>query len=297
MSSYLVYTDSGADLPQEMYARYDIRIVPMDYLLNGESITFDTKAPDHNEHCDALYAAQKNNADVHTSQITPYRYIDTWTPELQKGYDILYISFSSGMSATYQNALNAADQLKDDFPDRTIECVDSLAATGGQGVITYCAAMNQANGMSLEENAAWLREKIPYMCHRFTVGDLGYLHKGGRVSAAVALIGGVLDIKPLLIIDDEGKLEMVGKARGRNAALKGLLKDYVAEMGVEGVPKVVFITHTSLYKEADHLADMLRQVAEPGTEVYTICETPIIGVHTGPDFFSICGCGKRRKRK
>ena len=272
MSSYLVYTDS-------------------------ESITFDTKAPDHNEHCDALYAAQKNNADVHTSQITPYRYIDTWTPELQKGYDILYISFSSGMSATYQNAQNAADQLKDDFPDRTIECVDSLAATGGQGVITYCAAMNQANGMSLEENAAWLREKIPYMCHRFTVGDLGYLHKGGRVSAAVALIGGVLDIKPLLIIDDEGKLEMVGKARGRNAALKGLLKDYVAEMGVEGVPKVVFITHTSLYKEADHLADMLRQVAEPGTEVYTICETPIIGVHTGPDFFSICGWGKRRKRK
>ncbi len=187
------------------------------------------------------------------------------------------------MSATYQNAQNAADQLKDDFPDRTIECVDSLAATGGQGVITYCAAMNQANGMSLEENAAWLREKIPYMCHRFTVGDLGYLHKGGRVSAAVALIGGVLDIKPLLIIDDEGKLEMVGKARG--------------EMGVEGVPKVVFITHTSLYKEADHLADMLRQVAEPGTEVYTICETPIIGVHTGPDFFSICGWGKRRKRK
>ena len=85
MSSYLVYTDSGADLPQEIYARYDIRIVPMDYLLNGESITFDTKAPDHNEHCDALYAAQKNNADVHTSQITPYRYIDTWTPELQKG--------------------------------------------------------------------------------------------------------------------------------------------------------------------------------------------------------------------
>ena len=99
------------------------------------------------------------------------------------------------------------------------------------------------------------------------------------------------------MIDDEGKLEMVGKARGRNAALKGLLKDYVAEMGVDGVPKVVFITHTSLYKEADHLADMLRQVAEPGTEVYTICETPIIGVHTGPDFFSICGWGKRRKRK
>ncbi|MCI6174893.1 MAG: DegV family protein [Clostridiales bacterium] len=293
MSTYLLYTDSAADIPSHYYQEYDIRIVAMDYMVDGESCTFLTEDPDHDPICDRLYKKMRSGADVHTSQITPYRYIETWTPELKAGHDILYLSFSSGMSATYQNALNAASQLADEFPDRRIAVVDSLAATAGQGVITVCAAMNRQNGMTLDENAAWLKEKIPYLCHRFTVGDLDYLHKGGRVSAAVALIGGMLNIKPLLIIDEDGKLQMTGKARGVNSALKALTHSYQHEMHAPGVPDLVFISHTSKYEKAEELARMIRE-ADPDATVETVCETPIIGVHTGPEFFSVCGFGRHR---
>lgn len=296
MNNYLLYTDSAADLPHSAYKEYDIRVIPMDYMLNGESITFRTDSEDHDEQCLRLAEAQKQGADVHTSQITPFRFIETWVPELEAGHDILHLSFSSGLSATYTNALSAAEELNDRFPERTILVVDTLAATAGQGVIVVSAAMNRANGMSLEENAVWLKEHIPFLCHRFVVGDLDYLHKGGRVSAAVAIIGGLLSIKPMLIIDDEGKIPVVGKARGLNAAFKTMIKDYMAERGVPGVPDLVYISHTSTTDKAASLAEMVREATGPGTTIEVMAETPIIAVHTGPEFFSVCGWGKRRQR-
>lgn len=294
MDAYLLYTDSAADLPSSVYEKYDIRIIPMDYELNGETHCFRTDAPDHNEACDRLYEAQRAGADVHTSQITPFRYLESWKPLLEEGHDILYICFSSGMSATYDNAVQAVNMLKEDFPERTIEVVDSLAATGGQGLLTEVAAIKRAEGLTLAENAAWLREKVPYICHRFTVGDLDYLHRGGRVSAAVAIVGGLLNIKPLLIIDEDGKLENVAKARGTNAALKGLVRSYQHEMGVPDVPKIIYITHSSLYEKAEGLKNMVRLVAGDDTRIEVIPMTPIIGVHTGPDFFAVCGWGFHR---
>lgn len=294
MDTYLLFTDSAADLPSSVYEKYDIRIIPMDYELNGEIHSFFTNAPDHNEACDRLYEAQRAGADVHTSQITPFRYLESWKPLLEEGHDILYICFSSGMSATYDNAVQAVSMLKEDFPERTIEVVDSLAATGGQGLLTECAAIKRAEGLSLAENAAWLRDKVPYMCHRFTVGDLDYLHRGGRVSAAVAIVGGLLNIKPLLIIDEEGKLENVAKARGTNAALKALVRSYQHEMGVPDVPKIIYITHSSLYEKAEGLKNMVRLLVGDDTRIEVIPMTPIIGVHTGPDFFAVCGWGFHR---
>ena len=281
-------------MPQHIYEEYDVRIIPMDYVLAGESITFYSNSPDRDEYCDRLYAALKEGADVQTSQITPFRYIETWTPELEAGHDILYLSFSSGMSATYDNACSAANQLKEDFPDRTICVVDTLAGTSGQGIFTHAALLNRAAGMSIAENEAWLLEKRPYLCHRFMVGDLNYLHKGGRVSSAVAIIGSMLNIKPLLIIDDEGKLQVVSKARGQKQAMKRLVQSYKSEMGVQDVPKLVYIGHTSLYEEAESLKKMIEEVAEEGTVIELQNLSPIIGVHCGPSFFSVCGWGKHR---
>ena len=297
MDNYLLYTDSAADIPQSDYARYDIRIIPMDYSLNGKEMTFFTDSKDHDKDCDILYAAMREGADVHTSQITPFRYVEYWRPELEKGHDILYLCFSSGLSATWENALSAANMLKEEFPDRTVRVVDSLAGTAGQGVYTVTAAMNREKGMSLEENALWLEEHVKYLCHRFTVGDLDYLHKGGRVSAAVALIGGMLKIKPILIIDDEGKLQMVAKARGRLASFKTLVKSYKNQMGAPDVPGLVFIGHTSMYEDVEKLKEMILEVVPEGTRVEVMCETPIIGSHTGPDFFSVCGFGMHRKEE
>lgn len=297
MDSYLLFTDSAADIPQHYYDEFDIRIIPMDYLFNGESRTFHTEAPDREHVCDEVYQAMREGADVHTSQITPYRYIESWTPLLEEGHDILCLSFSSGLSATYENARMAVNQLKESFPERTITVVDTKAATAGLGVMTIAAAMNRRDGMTLEENADWLNKNVPFLCHRFSVGDLDYLHKGGRVSAAVALIGGMLNIKPIMIIDDIGKLQVTAKVRGVNAAMKALTRSYKNEAGVEGVPKFVFISHSSLYEKAEELAEMVRKAAGPDTVVETICETPIIGIHTGPEFFSVCGFGHHRMEK
>lgn len=294
MDSYLLYTDSAADLPASAYEKYDIRIIPMDYELNGETHCFFTNAPDRNEVCNRLYEAQRAGADVHTSQITPFRYLEYWRPVLEEGHDILYISFSSGMSATYDNAVQAVGMLKEEFPERTIEVVDSLGATAGQGVLTESAAIKRAEGLTLSENAAWLREKVPYLCHRFTVGDLDYLHRGGRVSAAVAIVGGLLNIKPILIIDEEGKLQTVAKARGTNAALKSIVRSYQHEMGVPDVPKLIYVGHSCLYDKAESLKNMVRLLVGDDTRIEVLPMTPIIGVHTGPDFFSVCGWGFHR---
>jgi DegV family protein with EDD domain len=295
MGSYQIYTDSAADLPQSAYQKYDIRIVPMDYVLNGKSVTFHTEAADHDAHCDELYQAQREGADVQTSQIVPYRYIETWTPELEAGNDILYICFSSGMSATYDNAMSAAQQLKEEYPERTIEVIDSLAATSGEGVMTYTAAVNRESGMSLTENAEFLRSHTKYIRHIFTVGDLNYLHKGGRVSAAVAVIGTMLNIKPILIINSIGKLDVVGKSRGNHQAVKTLLKGFQARgagKAVADLPKVVYIGHTSRYEEVGKLKEAVQELAGPDVQVEVMCESPIIGVHTGPEFFSICFWGE-----
>ena len=296
MDNYLIYTDSAADLPAHVYKEYDLRIVPMDYVLNGQNITFHTEAPDHDQCCDKLFDALRGgDADVHTTQITPYIYLESWTKEMEAGNDILYLSFSSGMSATYDNACIAAKQLMEDYPGRKIIVVDTLSATQGQGVFVHAALINRANGMTMEENEAWLLEKRPYVCHRFMVGDLHYLHKGGRVSATSAVVGSMLNIKPILIIDDEGKLEVVQKARGEKKAIKSLVQGYKNEMGVEGVPKLVYVGHTSLYEQAEEIKKMIEEVAEEGTIVETVNLSPIIGAHIGSSFFSVCGWGFHRK--
>lgn len=289
MDSYLIYTDSSADIPVKYYEKYDIRIVPMDFTINGENFTFHTESPDHDKICDHVYDEMRKGADVHTAQITPFRYIETWEPELKAGNDILYLCFSSGMSATYDNARSAADQLLEDYPERRIEVVDSFGATGGIGLETVTSCELREQGLSLSENAAWLREhNSPNMSHQFTVGDLDYLHKGGRVSYAVALIGGMLNIKPLLVIAPNGKLEMVGKARGTKAALHALIKSTLPGLdAVPGVKKRIFITHTSKYEDAANLAEMIREKVGDDYEIETMCETPIIGVHTGPEFFAV----------
>ena len=297
MNPYLIYTDSAADIPLHVIEEFDIRFIPMDYMLDGESVTFFADSPDRDTHCDELYEKLRHGADVHTSQITPWRYIEHWTPLLKEGHDILYLCFSSGLSATYENAESAAASLREDFPDRKLIVVDSLSATGGQGFLTHAAAIKRAEGLSIEENAEWIRSHAKLVGHRFTVGDLDFLHRGGRVSAAVAIIGGMLNIKPLMVMDDLGKLQVVGKARGINASLKNLVRSTQKELGVEDVPDLVYITHSSVYSKAEDLKNMARMLFGPDMPIEVICESPIIGVHTGPEFLALFAWCRHRKEE
>ena len=292
---YLIYTDSAADLPYECIQKYDLRTIPMEYIIDGRVISFDTGSPDHDRICNAFFLSIQNGAESKTTQISEFRFIELLEPALEHGNDILYLCFSSGLSGTYNNACLAADELRVKYPDRKIIVIDTLAATMGQGIIVRAALLNRENGMSLEKNASWLRKNRYYNCHRFMVGDLHYLHKGGRLSSAAAVVGSMLKIKPVLVIDDEGKLQVTAKARGLKLAKKKLLEDYQREFGVPDMPKIIHIGHTSLYEEAEALKETVAAaVNDPETSIDIVNMGPIIGTHVGPELLAVCGWGLHR---
>ena len=297
MKSYLIYTDAAADMPGRIFEEYDLRTVPMRYTLNGKEIVFDTASPEHDKLCDEFFEALKNGGDAMTSQITQYDFIEVFRPDMEAGNDILYICFSSGISGTYNNACLAAEELNERYPYSRIVVLDSLSATQGLGLLVHAALMNRANGMSLDENAAWLTEKRLNLCHRFVVGDLHHLHKGGRVSSAAAIVGSMLQVKPILIIGDDGRLEVVEKARGMKRAQKRLLEAYKKEEGVPDVPKLIYVGHTSLYSEVEAFCETIRAAVDEETVVEPVNLSPIIATHVGPEFFSLCGWGFHRKEQ
>ena len=297
MASYLIYGDSAADMPAHIFQEHDIRMIPMEYMLNGEPNLFYTSDPEHDTICRNLYEEEKKGADVSTTQITPFSYVEIWTPELEKGNDILYLCFSSGMSATYDNALLAADQLREEFPERKIEVVDSLSGTAGQGLMTYTAALNRdEKNMTLEENAEFMKKAAKYICHRFIVGDLNHLHKGGRVSKTAAVVGTMLNVRPGLIIDDEGKLQVVSKTRGTKAAINKIVEASAAQWGVEeDLPKIIFCNYCANVDELPYFKEQLDKAFGPDVRIEYVPLGPILAVHVGPSILSVCTWGKQKK--
>ena len=213
-------------------------------------------------------------------------------PALKEGKDVLVVAFSSGLSTTYQSAVIAAEELKETYPDRTVTVVDGLAASLGQGLLVWYACHKRDEGLSLAELAAWIEDNKQHICHWFTVDDLMFLKRGGRVSAATALVGTMLSIKPVLHVDAEGHLINVGKVRGRKAAIKALA-DKVGELGAGYDNSTVFISHGDCADEAQILADMLK-------EKYGVKEVvlgyvgAVIGSHSGPGTIALFFLGDHR---
>jgi DegV family protein with EDD domain len=294
MDPYVIFTDGGADISAELCTRYGIRGVPMDYLLDGKTGTFRPEDPNRDALCAEFYNALRAGADVSTSQITPFAYEDVFRPVLEAGRDILYCCFSSGMSATWQNVQAVVTDLAGQYPGRRIRCVDSLSASGGQGVFVLQAALNREKGMNLEENAAWLEGHALQVCHWFTVGDLDFLRRGGRISPTLAFLGGKLQIKPILVIADDGTLKVTEKARGQKAAMQNLLRSYTAALDFGDAAHTVFVGHAGAPEAGRQLADMIRGASPEGTEVLLLSLSPIIGAHTGPDMLFVCHYGSHR---
>ncbi len=294
MQPYVIFTDAGADIPAQLCEKYDLRGIPMNYMLNGQEETFRPEDPDRDTLCTAFYEKLRQQATVSTSQITPYLFEAAFLPVLEAGQDILYCCFSSGMSSTWQNLQVVLAELTERFPERTLRCVDSRSASGGEGLIALQAAVNREKGLSLSDNAAWLETRIPQVCHWFTVNDLDFLKRGGRISPTVAFLGGKLQIKPVLVIGEDGKLIVSEKARGRKASIQALLKHYSAALDFGDAQPAVFISHAGAPEEAAALADAVRQLSPAGTEVYISELSPIIGAHTGPDMLAVCHYGTHR---
>lgn len=287
---YLIFTDISADVDADFVKEHDIRYVPMEYVLGKETHLCDRPATD--EEMRFFYEQLRNKVLTQTSQITPNHYMELFEPLLKEGKDIMYLSLSSGLSNTYESALLAAKNLKEDFPDAQIEIVDTLGATGGMGILIEAAAENRTAGMEIAKNAAWLREHACNVNFWFKVQDLMYLKRGGRVSAATAVVGTALNIKPILCINAEGKLDTIDKKRGTKLAIKALL-DYFDANYEASLGNLVYICCADCMEEANDLKEQLLK-SHPELTIRITMLSPIIGAHTGPEMLSVIHWGKKR---
>lgn len=294
MADYTIFTDAAADIPLEWYRRYEIQGVSMDYTLSEETNTVFPGEADAEETSNRFYDALRVGEKTSTTQAPPYKYIDAFSPVLEAGRDILYCCFSSGMSGTWHNALLAREMLKEQYPERTIRCVDTLSSSAGQGLIVLQAAALKERGRSLEENAGWLEKHLQNMNHWFLVDDLDFLKRGGRISPTVAFLGGALQIKPILTIDHNGKLVVAEKVRGRKQSMKRLVELFRSGSEFQGVLPVVLINYAGCREDGELLANMVREAASSDIRVFITPLSPYTGAHTGPGMLSVCFWGKRR---
>ena len=285
MSDFKIITDSCCDFTDAMYKQYDVTCVPLSVLYKGqvhENFTDEASVK-------ALYDGIRGGEMPTTSAANPEGWANAVRPVLDAGYDVLCICFSSGLSTTYQSAVIAAAELKEFYPDRKINVVDSLCAALGQGLLVYHACRHRDAGESLEAVTAWVEANKLNVCHWVTVDDLTHLKRGGRVSAATAVVGTLLNIKPIIIMNDEGKLESVSKARGRKAAMETLVK----KAGEAADMDTMFIAHGDCPEEAEALAAALRQ--RYGVKnIHIGYVGPVIGAHTGPGVLVVFFMGQKR---
>ena len=284
---YRIITDSGCDLPAKLLAQLNIDVIPLILYFRGQEWNDTT-----DEGLKAIYDGLRAGDSASTAAINPDGWANAMEPVLEKGQDALVITFSSGLSTTYQSAVIAAQELMEKYPGRKIRVVDSLCASLGQGLFVWYACKNRDAGMSLDALADWCEENKLNLCHWFTVDDLMYLKRGGRVSAATALLGTMLNIKPVLHVDNEGHLINVSKARGRKAAIEALAKK-VAETALPGQNDVMFISHGDCVEDAEILAEILKEKhgVKEGVIGYV---GAVIGSQSGPGTLALFFLGSHR---
>ena len=285
--SYQIITDSCCDFTKEMYEKLGLAVVPL--MVNFRGQTFSDR---NDESLKDMYAGLRAGEVATTSAANPGQWQELMEPYLQKGEDLLVLAFSSGLSTTYQSASMAADELRTMYPDRTISVVDSLCASLGEGLLAYYACKKRDEGMPLRELTQWLLDNRLHLCHWFTVDDLMYLKRGGRVSAATAIVGTMLSIKPVLHVDNEGHLINVGKARGRKASIQAMAKK-VAELGAGFDNSTMFISHGDCQEDAEYLAGLLKE-QYGAKEVYINYVGAVIGSHSGPGTLALFFMGEHR---
>ena len=290
MSEYVLITDSSADLSQEMVQELGVTVLPLSFTIQGKTYR---NYPDNREmDLPLFYDMLRAGELATTSAVNVAEYTQAVEPILQEGKDVLILAFSSGLSSTYQASVLAAGELREKYPDRKIYTVDTLCASLGQGLLVYLAAQEQRKGKSIEEVRDWAEETKLHLCHQFTVDDLHFLKRGGRISATTAVVGSMLQIKPVLHVDNEGHLINIGKARGRQASLKALVDKMEKTVTEEG-RKTVFISHGDCRKDAVTVADIVRE--RFGTQDIRINFVgPVIGAHSGPGTLALFYLGTER---
>lgn len=290
MRDYIIVTDATSDIPNEMANELNVKVVPMSFSLGEKNYNH---YPDYRElDIKTFYDKQRAGQTSLTTQINVAVYLDFFEEIIKSDKDVLYISFSSALSSTYQSSVLAAKELNEKYPDFKIITIDSKAATLGETLLVKLAAQKKSEGMNIEDLSKWVAENHLKVCHYFTVDDLNHLKRGGRMTAMTAFIGTALDIKPILHVNDEGKLIPLDKVRGRKKALK-VLFNYLAELSENLEEQTVFIGHGDCIEDARYLESLIKE-AYKVKEVIIHPIGPIIGSHTGPGAITLFFLGKHR---
>lgn len=277
MNDYVIITDATSDLPADMAGSLGITVIPMEFTMSGKVYTHYPDAHEMDFH--TFYERTKNGEMSVTSQINGITYEKYFEPFLKAGKDILYIAFSSELSGTYQAATITANELRERYPERKLFCVDSKAASVGEGMLVYAAVLKKNEGMSLNDLTKWVEHERDHACHWFTVDDLNHLKRGGRVSAVTAVVGTALGIKPVLHVDSSGDLIPVSNVRGRKKSLETLI-ERMSKTCIHPEDQTIFIGHGDDFEAAEYI----KSLVEAKFRVKNIIITdmgPVIGAHTG----------------
>jgi DegV family protein with EDD domain len=290
MNDFIIMTDSSCDLSAEMAANLELTVLPLTFELKGKEFAnyLDGRELSFKD----FYLAIREGEHSQTSAVNTQCFIDSMETILELGKDILCLSFSSGLSTTHNSALSAAEELKSKYPKQKIYIVDTLSASLGQGLLVYLAAQQKLAGHNIEDVRDYVETNKLNLCHWFTVDDLNHLKRGGRVSAATALVGTMLNIKPVMHVDNEGHLVKVDTVRGRKKSLKALV-DNMEKTAFTPKEQTVFISHGDCEEEAIYVADMIKE--RFGTkDVFINYVGPVIGAHSGPGTMALFFLGQER---
>ena len=288
MQKYDIFTDSSCDLNKDVIEKYDLKVMQLE-------VTIDDNEPVFNRDIDItkFYEQLKNGANAKTSAVTLGHFKDNMKKSLEEGKDIIYLGFSSGLSATYNNGVMIINELREKYPERKIIDIDTLCATGGQGLVVYYAAKLREEGATIEEVEKKVLSIKDRIQHQVKVNDLFFLKRGGRISATTAIAGSVLNIKPIITMDITGRLATVGKVRGKKAAVVELFNRMKSNENIEELP-YVYISHSACIDEAENLKNMVVE-QYPKAEVVIGDIGPVIGAHTGPGALVISYVSKEEK--
>lgn len=289
MDEYVITTDNNSDLPENFYREHQIGCTYLSYSMDGKIYTKEDLLP-----TGEFYDRMRAGAMPTTAQVNPEAVRGLMEPYLQAGKDLLHIAFSSGLSGSYDSCRIAAEELAQRYPERKIQVLDSLSASLGQGLLVHYAVKMKENGHSMEEVAQWVESHKKNLVHLFTVDDLDHLHRGGRVSKATAIVGGMLNIKPVLHVDDNGKLVATGKVRGRRKSLQALVDGMRAQIGsyASGCD-TIFISHGDCEEDARYVEKKVRELYPIETVIINYVGATI-GAHSGPGTVALFFLGDTR---
>ena len=287
MRDYVITVNSTVDLPKEWLEERHVPVVPLKYTIDGETYT-DMEGLSAKE----FFAKLREGKMSVTSQVNPEEAAELLEPYVKDGKDVLHLGFSSGLSGTLNSMRIAGQMLEEKYPEAKVIVIDTLCACLGEGLLLYKALQQKAMGKTIDETAQWVEENKLHICHDVTVDDLNHLHRGGRVSKTTAVLGTLVQIKPIIHMDDNGKLQVIGKERGRKKSLNKIV-DMAVEQSKGWDNDIIMITHGDCIEDAEYVAKLVREKMGIDNILINNIGT-VIGSHTGPGVVAVFCMGNKR---